>query len=89
MNGKIIPLQLEAYDSDGLAGIYCPEASKSVKTATNDLITTAGSSLDGLVGNLANIVIRTGATIARTAFGENTVTINSSYEFYLVKIENR
>ena len=89
MNGKIIPLQLEAYDSDGLAGIYCPEASKSVKTATNDLITTAGSSLGGLVGNLANTVIRTGATIARTASGENTVTINSGYEFYLVKIEKR
>ena len=89
MNGKIIPLQLEAYDSDGLAGIYCPEASKSVKTATNDFITTAGSSLGGLVGNLANTVIRTGATIARTASGENTVTINSGYEFYLVKIEKR
>ena len=89
MNGKIIPLQLEAYDSDGLVGIYCPEASKSVKTATNDLITTAGSSLGGLVGNLANTVIRTGATIARTASGENTVTINSGYEFYLVKIEKR
>ena len=89
MNGKIIPLQLEAYDSDGLAGIYCPEASKSVKTAANDLITTAGSSLGGLVGNLANTVIRTGATIARTASGENTVTINSGYEFYLVKIEKR
>ena len=89
MNGKIIPLQLEAYDSDGLVGIYCPEASKSVKTATNDLITTAGSSLGGLVGNLANTVIRTGATIARTASGENTVSINSGYEFYLVKIEKR
>ena len=89
MNGKIIPLQLEAYDSDGLAGIYCPEASKSVKTATNDLITTAGTSLGGLVGNLANTVIRTGATIARTASGENAVTINSGYEFYLVKIEKR
>lgn len=89
MNGKIIPLQLEAYDSDGLAGIYCPEASKSVQTATNDLITTAGSSLGGLVGNFANTVIRTGATIARTASGENTVTINSGYEFYLVKIEKR
>ncbi len=89
MNGKIIPLQLEAYDSDGLAGIYCPEASKAAKTATNDLITTAGSSLGGLVGNIANTVIRTGATIARTASGENTVTINSGYEFYLVKIEKR
>ena len=89
MNGRIIPLQLEAYDSDGLAGIYCPEASKAAKTATNDLITTAGTSLGGLVGNIANTVIRTGATIAKSASGETSVTINSGYEFYLVKIEKR
>lgn len=89
MNGKIIPLQFEAYDTDGLEGIYCPESSKAVKTATNDLITTAGTSLGGLVGNIANTVIRTGATIARTASGENAVSINSGYEFYLVKIEKR
>ena len=89
MNGKIIPLQFEAYDTDGLEGIYCPESSKAAKTATNDLITTAGTSLGGLVGNIANTVIRTGATIARTASGENAVSINSGYEFYLVKIEKR
>ena len=89
MNGKIIPLQFEAYDTDGLEGIYCPESSKAAKTATNDLITTAGTSLSGLVGNIANTVIRTGATIARTASGENAVCINSGYEFYLVKIEKR
>ena len=89
MNGRIIPLQFEAYDTDGLEGIYCPESSKATKTATNDLITTAGTSLGGLVGNIANTVIRTGATIARTASGENAVNINSGYEFYLVKIEKR
>lgn len=89
MNGRIIPLQFEAYDTDGLEGIYCPESSKAAKTATNDLITTAGTSLGGLVGNIANTVIRTGATIARTASGENAVSINSGYEFYLVKIEKR
>ena len=89
MNGKIIPLQFEAYDTDGLEGIYCPESSKAVKTATNDLITTAGTSLGGLVGNIANTVIRTGATIARTASGENAVSINSGYEFFLVKTEKR
>ena len=89
MNGKIIPLQFEAYDTDGLEGIYCPESSKAAKTATNDLITTAGTSLGGLVGNIANTVIRTGATIARTASGENAVSINSGYEFFLVKTEKR
>jgi len=27
MNGRIIPLALDAYDTDGLQGIYCPETS--------------------------------------------------------------
>jgi hypothetical protein len=45
MNGRIIPLALDAYDTDGLQGIYCPEtsASKNSRTATNNAISTAGT----------------------------------------------
>ena len=32
MNGRIIPLALDAYDTDGLQGIYCPETSASKNT---------------------------------------------------------
>ena len=44
INGRIIPLALDAYDTDGLQGIYCPEtsASKGAKQAGNDAISTAG-----------------------------------------------
>ena len=91
MNGRIIPLALDAYDTDGLQGIYCPEtsASKSRKQASNDAISTAGTTFGGLVGDLASTVIRTGASIARSASGELSVSVVSGYEFYLVKSERR
>lgn len=91
MNGRIIPLALDAYDTDGLQGIYCPEtsASKNAKQATNDAISTAGTTFGGLVGDLASTVIRTGATIAKSTSGELSVSVVSGYEFYLVKAERR
>ena len=91
MNGHIIPLALDAYDTDGLQGIYCPEtsASKGAKQAGNDAISTAGTTFGGLVGDLASTVIRTGASIARSASGELSVSVVSGYEFYLVKAERR
>ena len=91
MNGRIIPLALDAYDTDGFQGIYCPEtsASKSAKQAGNDAISTAGTTFGGLVGDLASTVIRTGASIARSASGELSVSVVSGYEFYLVKSERR
>lgn len=91
LGGRIVPLSLEAYDTDGLQGIYCPEtsASKNSRKASDDAIATAGQTFGGLVGDLANTVIRTGASIAKSATGELSVSVVSGYEFYLVKIEKR
>jgi len=91
MNGRIIPLALDAYDTDGLQGIYCPETSavKNSRQATNDAISTAGTTIGGLVGDIASTVIRTGATIAKSASGEVSVSVVSGYEFYLVKADRR
>ncbi len=91
MNGRIIPLTLDAYDTDGLQGIYCPEtsATKNSRAATNDAISTAGTTFGGLVGDIASTVLRTGATIAKSATGELSVSVVSGYEFYLVKSEKR
>ena len=91
MNGRIIPLALDAYDTDGLQGIYCPETSavKNSRQATNDAISTAGTTFGGLVGDIASTVIRAGATIAKSASGELSVSVVSGYEFYLVKAERR
>ena len=91
MNGRIVPLALDAYDTDGLQGIYCPETSsaKASKQASDDAISTAGQTFGGLVGDIASTVIRTGASIAKSASGELSVSVVSGYEFYLVKAERR
>ena len=89
MNGRILPLQLVAYDTDGMAGIYCPEtsASRNSRRVSSDAISAANSTFGGLVGDLANTVLRTGATIAKSASGQLSVKVVSGYEFYLVKSE--
>ena len=91
MNGRIVPLALDAYDTDGLQGIYCPEtsASKNSRQASNDAISAAGTTFGGLVGDLASTVLRTGASIARSASGDVSVSVVSGYEFYLVKSERK
>ena len=91
MNGKIIPLNLCAYDTDGLKGIYCPETSsnKNAKKAENDVLSASGATFGGLVGDIANTIIRTGVNIARSSSGEVSVNVSSGYEFFLVKSERR
>lgn len=91
MNGKIIPLNLCAYDTDGLKGIYCPETSsnKNAKKAENDALSASGATFGGLVGDIANTIIRTGVNIARSSSGEVSVNVSSGYEFFLVKSERR
>ena len=91
LGGRIVPLLLEAYDSDGLPGIYCPEtsAAKNARKASDEAISTAGRTFGGLVGDLASTVLRTGATIAKSASGEVSVAVVNGYEFYLVKTERR
>ena len=55
LNGKIIPLNLCAYDTDGIKGIYCPETSgnKNAKKAENDALSASGATFGGLVGDIA------------------------------------
>lgn len=91
LGGRIVPLLLEAYDTDGMKGIYCPEtaSSKASRKASDEAISTAGQTFGGLVGDIASTVIRTGATIAKSASGELSVSVVSGYEFYLVKSEKR
>ena len=91
MNGVIVSLSLEAYDTDGLHGIYCPEtlSSKNANQASNDAISAAGSTFGGLVGDIANTIIRTGANLARSATGKISVSVISGYEFFLVKNDKK
>ena len=55
--------------------------------ADNSLASDA--TFGGLVGDIASTVIRTGASIAKSASGELSVSVVSGYEFYLVKSERK
>lgn len=85
--GRIVPVELDAYDADGLPGIYCPEtvSGRGAKRATEDALSVGTRTVGGLVGDIASTVIRTGASIVKSASGEVKVAVTSGYEFYLVK----
>ena len=87
MNGRIYPINLKAYDTDGYEGIYCPEtaAVKGRKKVTGEVVSTAGTALSGLVGGVAGKIVRTGASLMTSASGEQSVQIASGYEFYLME----
>ena len=91
LGGRIVSLSLDAYDTDGMQGIYCPEtaSAKNTKEVSRDALTAGTTAFGGLVGDLANTVLRTGASIARNTSGEVSVSVVSGYEFYLVKVEKR
>ena len=89
VDGRIVSLALEAYDMDGLRGIYCPETavSRTSRQAREDAVSTVERTLGGLVGDLAQTVLRTGATLVKRISGEKSVSVVSGYEFYLIKVE--
>lgn len=91
MNGRIYPINLKAYDTDGYEGIYCPEtaAVKGRKKVTGEVVSTAGTALSGLVGGVAGKIVRTGASLLTSASGEQSVQIASGYEFYLMEEPGR
>lgn len=62
---------------------------KNTREVSRDALTVGTTAFGGLVGDIANTVIRTGASIARNASGELSVSVVSGYEFYLVKSEKR
>lgn len=91
VDGRIVPLSLEAYDMDGIKGIYCPDTSgsKASREVAREAVNSGSSLLGGLVGDLAGTVIRTGATLARNATGEVSINVVSGYEFYLAPSQGR
>ena len=71
MNGRIIALALDAYDTDGLQGIYCPEPSavKNNRAATNDAISTAGTTFGALRRSSITFFFLILSLCRRRAFG--------------------
>ena len=85
IGGRILPLGYEAYDMDGSKGIYCPDVANVGKTARERGTDIARSSLSSRLGRVAQDVVSTGVSIARSSSGEATVTVPSGYSFFIVK----
>lgn len=85
VGGRILPLGYEAYDMDGSKGIYCPDVANVGKTARERGTDIARSTLSSRLGRVAQDLVSTGVSIARSSSGEATVTVPSGYNFFIVK----
>ena len=85
VGGRILPLGYEAYDMDGSKGIYCPDVANVGRTARERGTDIARSTLSSRLGRVAQDVVSTGVSIARSLSGEATVTVPSGYNFFIVK----
>ena len=89
IQGRILSLGYEAYDTDGTRGIYCPDAQDNVQQAARSRGTTlAGTALRSRVGRVAGDVISTGISLIESSTGERTVTVPSGYTFFIVRKKN-
>lgn len=89
IQGRILSLGYEAYDTDGTRGIYCPDAGDNVQqTARSRGTTLAGTALRSRVGRVAGDIVSTGISLIESSTGERTVTVPSGYEFFIVRKKN-
>lgn len=85
IGGRIITLGYTAYDTDGIKGIYCPDAGDASRTVKTSGLSTVGSVLGGRVGRVAGEIVNTGVSIAQSKTGERTVSVPAGYNFFIVK----
>lgn len=85
MQGRILALGYEAFDTDGTKGIYCPDTGDAGKTIKNRGTSLAGTALSSRVGRLASDVVTTGVSLIESASGERTVSVPAGYTFFIVK----
>jgi len=85
MQGRILALGYEAFDTDGTKGIYCPDTGNAGKTVKNRGTSLAGTALSSRVGRLASDVVTTGVSLIESATGERTVSVPAGYTFFIVK----
>ena len=85
MGGRILSLRFEAYDTDGGRGIYCSDLSEARRTASDQAVSTASSSMNSRLGRAARDVVSVGASIVRSKNGEATVSVPAGYSFYIIE----
>lgn len=81
LNGQLIPLDLEVYDIDGIAGVNMPGLSNQVGGQLQS------SAIQGLqvpgVGGLVNTVANQARTSASNSARQTTVRLKAGYNLYL------
>lgn len=89
INGNIYTLNYEAYDNDGLKGLYFPstqsseQGKRAIDEAGQIAQSAVGSSLTGISGQVA----RSGISLARGNKSDK-VEVTAGYTFYIIRKEN-
>lgn len=87
VNGKILPLNLDAYDVDGIKGIYCPtnETEQAIKDARREAKNVATGVIGGMMRTFGARFVSTGTSVTDRLTGETSVFITPGYSFVLMK----
>jgi len=90
VNGRILPLNLEAYDIDGQRGIYCPtnEAEQALKEAGREAKNIATGVVSGMMSMFGARFVSYGNTVIDRVTGQTAVYITPGYSFDLMKSQN-
>lgn len=87
VNGKIIPLNLEAYDVDGLKGIYCPvsESEDAIKEGVKEAGRLVTGAVSGVMRSYGARLVTSGQSTADRLTSSKYVYITSGYSFRLMQ----
>ena len=87
VNGVIVPLNLDAFDVDGLPGIYCPtsEAQEALKEAGRDAKELALGTVSGLMRTFGARMVSSGRSASERVGNQSYAYITSGYTFNLMK----
>ena len=86
-NGKILPLEMTAYDNDGGEGLYCAQtnANKTKKQVANQGVTLLGSAVSSVFTGYTGQVLQQGQNISSQEMNNQSVEVVSGYIFYLMQ----
>lgn len=86
VNGQIIPLNLEAYDIDGLKGIYCPvsDSEEVIKEGVKEAGRIVTGAVSSVMRNYGARIVSSGQSTADRLSSTKYVYITSGYSFRLM-----
>lgn len=87
VSGRIYPINYDAYDYDGMKGIYCPQNARQSgrKQAGQEARQLGQQALNGVIPTMGMNVISSGASLVSQSGGKTVININAGYTFYLAK----